>query len=222
MREVERSGASVEEAVEAALGELGASEQEVEIEILQEPKGGFLGLGSQGARVRVRLKGEAPELEPEELDEQGELAAEFLEELLDRMGIPTEVEPTFEDGVMYVDILADQASDEDVSLLIGHHGQTLDAFQELSRVVVGRRTGARARFVVDVEDYRRRRRARLAGRARDVAKKVQRSKRAESLEPMNPYERKIVHDTVAKVQGVESLSEGEGAERHVIIRPAGR
>ncbi len=162
------------------------------------------------------------ELEPEELDEQGDLAAEFLEELLDRMGIPSEVEPTFEDGVMYVDILADEASDEDVSLLIGHHGQTLDALQELSRVMVSRRTGGRARFVVDVEDYRRRRRARLAGRARDIARKVQRSKRPESLEPMNPYERKIVHDTVAKVQGVESLSEGEGAERHVIIRPSGR
>jgi spoIIIJ-associated protein len=220
VREVERSAASVEEAIEAALAVLGVSEQEATIQILQEPKGGFLGLGIQEAVVRVRVK--EADLDEEELRRQGELAADFLEDLLERMGVPAEVDPVLEDGVMYVDVVSEEAEDDDLALLIGHHGQTLDALQELSRIVVARKTGMRCRFVVDVEDYRRRRRSRLSDRARQIGRRVQKTGRPESLEPMSPYERKIVHDVVAELPGVESLSEGEGPDRHVIVRPSGR
>ena len=223
MEEVERSGPSVEEALEVALEELGASEQEVVVEVVQEPRSGVLGIGAQDAVVRVRLKARGEELSEDELEEQAEIACEFLEGLLERMDIAASVEPGLEDGSMYVDLLGegDEQADDDMALLIGRHGQTLDALQELTRVVVGRRTEGRCRVIVDVEDYRKRRRRRLEGRARDLAKRVQRSGREEALEPLTAFERKIVHDAVSGVSGVTTESRGEEPERYVVIRPSG-
>jgi spoIIIJ-associated protein len=241
VREVERSAPSVEEAVEAALAELGASEQEVDVEIVQEPKGGFLGVGGQEAVVRVRLTAAAtPDLTDEDLEDQAEVGAEFLEGLLERLGIEADVVPAVHDGTMYLDVLGvehagaeegprDQAEQEqeegaqdeeedDMGLLIGRHGQTLDALQELTRMVVALRTGQRPRIIVDVEDYRKRQRARLAARAREVARRVVRTGREEMLEPMNAFERKVVHDAVTSVQGAESLSRGEDPDRRVVVR----
>jgi spoIIIJ-associated protein len=219
VQEIEKSAPSVEEALEAALEELGVSEQEVSVQILQEPRGGFLGVGSQDAVVRVRLKHTTDEFTEEDLEEQGDLALEFLEGLLSRMGITAGVEPNLQAGTMYLDILGTGPEDEDIGLLIGRHGQTLEALQELTRVVVSHRLGVRCRVMVDIEDYRKRQRSRLEARARDLAKKVQRTGREEELEPMNPYERKVVHDAVAGVSGVESSSRGDEPERRVVIRP---
>jgi spoIIIJ-associated protein len=219
MEEIRRSAPSVEEAVEAALAELGVSEQEVDVTVVQEPRQGLLGIGAQPAEVIVRLRRVTSVLSDEELEEQGEVAAEFLEGVLTRMGLTADVEPTFEDGTMYVDVLGQEPDDEDMGLLIGRHGQTLEALQELTRVVVGQRTGMRPRIVVDVEDYKRRQRARLEARAREIAKRVARSGREEELEPMNPYERKVVHDAVGEVAGVRSSSRGEEPERRVVISP---
>lgn len=218
MEEIQASGPSVEEALEVALARLGATEQEVEVEIIQEPRSGFLGLGAQEAVVRVRRRRDVGLPSEEELEEQADVAADFLEELLTRMGIDASVEPNLEDGTMYVDILAAGASEDDMAILIGRHGQTLDALQELTRHVVTRRTGMRCRVIVDVEDYRKRQRDRLVARAREIAKRVARTGREEELEPMPPYERKIVHDAVATVAGVESLSRGEEPDRRVVIR----
>ncbi len=215
VREVERSAPSVEEAVEAALAALGVSEQEAEVEVLQEPRAGFLGIGSQEAIVRVRVREAEPDVQ--DLDEQGELAADFLEDLLDHMGIAARAEPTVGEGVARVEVASD--SDEDIAIVIGRHGQTLDALQELTRLVVSRRLGTRARVVVDAEGYRRRRRSRLASRAREVARRVRRTGREEELEPMTAFERKVVHDAVAKVEGVTSTSRGEEPQRRVVIRP---
>jgi spoIIIJ-associated protein len=227
-REVERSAPSVEEAIELALDELGASEQEVSVQILQDPRSGFLGVGGQDAVVRVRVTGEpVPDVADEELEEQGEIAADFIDGVVSRLGIEADVETAFHDGTMYVEILPGQGDDagtdddeDDMGLLIGRHGQTLEALQELARTVVGNRTGARARIVVDAEDYRKRQRSRLEGHARDVARRVARSGTEEALDPMNAYERKIVHDAVASVRGVETSSRGEEPDRRVVIRPA--
>ena len=105
-----------------------------------------------------------------------------------------------------------------MALLIGRHGQTLDAIQELTRMVVGRRLDERVRVIVDVEDYRKRRESRLEEKAREAAERVLRTGREEALEPMNPFERKIVHDAVAEIDGVESASRGEEPDRSVVIR----
>ncbi len=219
MEEVERSAPSVEEAVESALAELGVTEQEASVEVVQEPRSGFLGVGSQAAIVRVRRKARTVELTEDELDDQADAAADFLEGVLSRMGIDASVEPNLEDGTMYVDVLGTGPEDEDMGLLIGRHGQTLEALQELTRMVVSRRTEMRCRIVVDVEDYKKRQRDRLEARAREIAQRVARSGREEELEPMNPYERKVVHDAVASVAGADTSSRGEEPERRVVIRP---
>jgi spoIIIJ-associated protein len=219
VEEIERSAPSVEEAIEAALAELGATEQEVSIQIVQEPKGGFLGVRNQEAVVRVRRKARPMETSTEDLEDQGDVAAEFLEGLLGMMGMSAELETDLEGTTLYLKVVGARAEDEDMGLLIGRHGQTLEALQELTRVVVAHKTGMRNRVVVDVEDYRRRQRSRLEVRAREIAKRVARTGREEELEPMNPFDRKVVHDAVGEIRGVESASRGEDPDRRVVIRP---
>jgi spoIIIJ-associated protein len=114
------------------------------------------------------------------------------------------------------------ASGEDVGLLIGKRGHTLDALQELVRSHVQGRVGGRCLVLVDVEDYRKRRRSRVLSRTREAARRVKRSGRPEALEPMNAFERKVVHDAVAEMGGLETASEGEEPNRHVVIRRASR
>ena len=223
MREVERSAASVEEAIEAALDELGVSEQEAEVEIVQESQRGVLGFGAQEALVRVRVRDE--DIGGVALEEQAEVAEEFVRGLLERMGLQADVDHNVADGVMYVDVFGAE-DDEGMGLLIGRHGQTLDALQDVVRSAVQRRTQSRCRVMVDVEDYRKRRRSQLAEKARSAAARVRRTGRPERLEPMTSYERKIVHDTAGEIGGVETSSEGEDPERRVVIRksrgPGGR
>jgi spoIIIJ-associated protein len=222
VEEIRTSAPSVEEAVEAALGELGLTEQEADVEVVQEPRSGLFGVGAQEAVVVVRPRVRREEdLSEEDLEEQAEVAAEFLEGMLERMGIQANVEPNMEDGTMYVDVIGPDPDDEDMGLLIGRHGLTLEAVHELTRVVVAQRTGQRARVVVDVEDYRKRQIDRLTARVRESAARVRRTGRSETLEPMNPFLRRIVHTAVAEVDGVDSASEGEGAERRVVIRRRG-
>jgi spoIIIJ-associated protein len=212
-RETEQRAASVEEAVEAALNELGISEQEARVEVLQEPRSGVLGIGSHEAVVRVRTA--EPAVDPDSLEEQADTAADFLEELLGHMGVDAVAEPNLHGDHMYVDIIGED--EDDMALLIGRHGQTLDAIQELTRMVVGRHLDERVRVIVDVEDYRKRRETRLQEKAVEVAARVLRSGTEEVLEPMNPFERKIVHDAVAGIDGVESSSRGEEPNRAVVI-----
>jgi spoIIIJ-associated protein len=212
-RETEQRAASVEEAVEAALNELGISEQEARVEVLQEPRSGVLGIGSHEAVVRVRTV--EPTVDPDSLEEQADTAADFLEELLGHMGVDAVAEPNLHGDHMYVDIIGED--EDDMALLIGRHGQTLDAIQELTRMVVGRHLDERVRVIVDVEDYRKRRETRLQEKAVEVAARVLRSGTEEVLEPMNPFERKIVHDAVAGIDGVESSSRGEEPNRAVVI-----
>jgi len=226
MQEVERSAPTVEEAVEAALEELGISEQAALIKIIQEPKSGFLGIAGQQAIVRVRPRREdeaGPPPTEEELDptlaEQAESAAEFLEGLLDAMGMEGDVDIAQVEGTAYVEIWADNEPDS-LGVLIGKHGATLEAIQELTRTVVYRRSGERCLVLVDVEDYRKRRRAQILRRAREVARRVRQSGREEALDPMNAYERKLVHDAIAQLGGLQTESEGEEPTRRVVIRKA--
>jgi len=215
VEEIERSAGSVEEAIEAALAELGISEQEAHVEIVQEPRSGFLGLSSQPAVVRVRTKpSAAPGVETSA--EQEEAALSFVAGLVEVMGLDAEVEINSVEGTTYVDIWG--ASPDDMGLLIGKGGHTVDSLQELVRGYVQRLTETRCALQVDVEDYRKRRRSRLVQRAQQVARRVRKSGRAEMLDPMNSYERKIVHDSVAEFEGLETSSEGEEPERRVVVR----
>ena len=254
MREVERSAPSVEEAVDAALDELGVSEQEASIEILQEARGGVLGIGSQPAIVRVRVPdrlrpgsathvgdgsddgperdgsadpadidapdGAAGSPEAPDVDDQADIAADFIEDVLERMGIQASVEISEDEAGTYVEIWGDEDEDA-IGALIGRRGSTLDGLQELVRSVVLRQTGERCSVLVDVEDYRKRRRDQVLRRASDAAARVRRTGKQVALEPMSSYERKIVHDAVAAVGGLETLSEGQEPNRRVVVRAAG-
>jgi len=219
MQEVEKSAPTVEEALEAALAELGLSEQEAEVEIVQEPRSGLLGIGGQAAIVRVRSRAPSQD-DVEDVDEQAEIAADFVEGLLDAIGVVGEVDVNEVDGVTYVEIWADDDPDA-LGLLIGKRGNTLESIQELTRIVVHRVTGERCSVLVDVEDYRKRRRAQVLHRARDAARRVKKSGRQEALEPMSAYERKLVHDAVAEMGGLQTASEGEEPERRVVIQRNG-
>jgi len=153
----------------------------------------------------------------DELEEQADAIADFVEELLERMGIDAIAEPTTHRGHVYVDIV--DGPEDDMALLIGRHGQTLDAIQELARTAVGRRLDDRIRVLVDVGDYRKRAEERLVEHAREIAERVERTGEEEQLDPMNAYERKLVHDVVAEFETLESVSEGVDPDRFVVVRP---
>ena len=171
--------------------------------------------GSEGSE-RHREDGGSADLNGADLEEQADAIADFVEELLERMGIDAIAEPTTHRGHVYVDIV--DGPEDDMALLIGRHGQTLDAIQELARTAVGRRLDDRIRVLVDVGDYRKRQEDRLIERAREVAERVERTGAEEQLDPMNAYERKLVHDVVAEFEGLESVSEGVDPDRFVVVR----
>jgi spoIIIJ-associated protein len=158
-----------------------------------------------------------PEQPTEDLEEQADAVADFVEDLLVKMDIDAIAEPSERGGRVYVDVV--DGPEEDLALLIGKHGQTLDAIQELARQVVGHRLDERIRVLVDVEDYRKRRAARLEEMARDAADRAIDTGNEQELEPMDALERKIVHDAVAGVEGVQSGSRGEEPNRFVVISP---
>ena len=133
------------------------------------------------------------------------------------MDIDAIAEPTEAGGRVYVDIL--DGDPEDMSLLIGRHGQTLDAIQELSRQVVGHRLDQRIKVLVDVEDYRKRRAERIVERAQAAAEAALDSGSEQELEPMDALERKIAHDAVAEIEGVRTESRGEDPDRFVVVLP---
>jgi len=230
MPEVERSAPSVEEAVEAALDELGVTEQDAVIEVLQEPGEGSDPTARPAVvRVRTQVAGEdtsvasrdanAEAAATGDADEQADVAADFVEDLLDRMGVAAEVEITDVDGVTYVDVWGEDEEDG-IGALIGRRGATLDGIQELVRGVVQQQLGERCHVVVDVEDYRKRRRNQVVRAARDAAAKVRRSGGEVALEPMSAFERKLVHDAVAALGGLETASQGDEPNRRVVVRLA--
>jgi spoIIIJ-associated protein len=235
MPEVERSAPSVEEAVDAALAELGLTEQEATVEVIQEPKSGLFGVASKPAIVRVRadierssseldasddvaVSEEEPEHAPTIVDDQADVAADFVEDLLELMGIEADVEISDADGITYVDVWGEEG-DDTPGVLIGRRGATLDGLQEIVKSVVQRQTQERCQVQVDVEDYRKRRRSQVVSRARETAEKVKRTGQSIAMEPMSPYERKVVHDTVADLGGLATASEGEEPNRRVVITP---
>lgn len=155
--------------------------------------------------------------ELDEQESQADAAADFIDELLGHMDIDAIAEPNPHGRHMYVDIV--DGHEEDMSLLIGRNGQTLEAIQELTRMAVARQLDQRVRVIVDVGDYKKRREARLEERARELAELALETGREQELEPMNSYERKLVHDAAASVEGVETISRGEEPGRFVVIRP---
>jgi spoIIIJ-associated protein len=160
---------------------------------------------------------ESPAPKPAELEDrlvaEGEIAGDYLEELLDLLDF---------DGDIDLDVEGDRAivsidGGEDLTKLVGRKGEVLDALQELTRLAVHQKTGERSRLMLDVARWRRRRRDELATLGEQIARRVLESGDREELAPMTPFERKIVHDAVASVDGVRSESEGAEPSRRVVV-----
>ena len=160
-------------------------------------------------------EGSTDDLE-ERLVAEGEIAGDYLEELLDLLDF---------DGDIDLDVEGDRAivsidGGGDLTKLVGRKGEVLDALQELTRLAVHQKTGERSRLMLDIAQWRKRRRDELAALGEKVAQRVLQSGEREELSPMTPFERKIVHDAVAAVDGVRSESEGAEPSRRVVVLPA--
>ncbi|WP_433681680.1 protein jag [Nocardia sp. CA-119907] len=152
----------------------------------------------------------------EALIEEGEIAGDYLEQLLDVLDF---------DGDIDLDVEGDRAivsidGGRDLSKLVGRNGEVLDALQELTRLAVQQATGVRSRLMLDVAGWRAKRRSELSALGTAAAQRVLESGKPEPLAPMTPFERKIVHDAVAAVDGVSSESEGVEPNRHVVVVPS--
>ncbi len=309
MEWLEAEGESVDDAVQAALAELGLqSADQVEIEVLREPKKGFLGLGSQLALVKVtrkpsgrrrrrrrsksssrtaqpdqsakgtpadtdrrrqekgrgngsrdrepaagggraatrsrskdrnerasRQKGsdskrssqskrpameaavsesKGPEREAATIEEQAEVAVEFLKGLVDAFGLDGEVTSRIDEDILYLNV------DGDTEALVGSRGTIMQSVLELTRTVVQRKTYGAPRMRIDIAGYAERRREALTIYAGRLAEQVKEEGGEVMLEPMNPADRKVVHDAIAAIEGVRSFSEGEDPNRSVVVAPA--
>lgn len=150
------------------------------------------------------------------LEEEGEIAADYLEELLDTADLDGDIDIEVRDGRTYLSVVADGDDDESLSVLVGEDGEVLEALQELLRLSVLAATDRRSRLVLDIGGYRRRRAGELQELARSAAREARENGERVHLDPLSAYERKIVHDVVAE-EGLVSESEGEGAARHIVV-----
>lgn len=150
------------------------------------------------------------------LDAEGDIAADYLEELLDIADLDGDIDITVEADRASLAIVADEGADPRLKRLVGKSGEVLDALQELTRLAVQTSTGERSRLMLDIDGYRAHHRARVLEVAKEAIQEVIDSGEEKHLEPMNPFERKVVHDAVAAA-GLASDSEGVGPGRHVVI-----
>jgi spoIIIJ-associated protein len=218
MTTVEKAGRTVDEALGAALAELGVGRDQVEYEILEEPSRGLFGfLGGKPARVRVTVK-TAPAEEPKKRQPKADgvdpvaVAKDFLQKLFKAMRLKVHIERMTQADNVTLNLRGD-----DLGLLIGKHGQTLDALQYLTNLAAHRDAEERVRIILDVEDYRKRRAETLERLARRLADRVKSRGEKVVLEPMSPHERKIIHMTLQDDYRVMTYSEGEEPFRKVII-----
>ena len=202
MKFAEKTGKTVEEAVKNALEALNVTEDQVDIQVLEEPNKGIFGLiGSRPARVRVTVK-----------EDPKQIAAEFLDQMLQGMGIEATYNMKLEKDILYVDVVG-----RDMGVLIGRRGQTLDAIQYLVSLVVNKNREDYLKVIMDTENYRRKREETLVRLAKKLAYKVQVTKEDIVLEPMNPYERRIIHAALQNHPKVVTRRQGEEPFRKVII-----
>jgi spoIIIJ-associated protein len=230
MEAIEKTGKSVEEALDAALEEMGLTRDQVDVEILEEPKAGFLGIAAHPAKVRVAHKGatseqvitvthsdeEAPESTPEERHAAAERARDLLQQILESMKMDVTTTITVEDEEQVVlDI-----EGSDVGILIGKHGQTINALQYLIGVMINRKAKTRIRIVLDAEGYRERRAQMLRDLAINMARSVKERGEEAVFEPLPAIERRAIHLALKDDPDVYTYSEGDDPERRVVISPS--
>lgn len=203
MEFIEISAKNVDDAITQATVQLGITSDQLEYEVLDKGSTGFLGIGSKNAVIKARKKFS--------IDEN---VVEFLSSIFEAMKMEVEilVAVNEEEHIIEVELKGD-----DMGILIGKRGQTLDSLQYLVSLVVNRDQKDYVRVKLDTENYRKRRKETLENLAKNIAYKVRRSRKPVSLEPMNPYERRIIHSALQNNKYVETYSEGNEPYRHVVV-----
>ena len=217
---LEKTGKNVDEALEQALNELKTTRDKVNIEVIEEAKNGLFGLFSKKAKIRVTLKdaaakiGDVVEEALDNIKADVQAGKEFLQKIFHSMKIEVVMEKFVNKADSTVTL---KLHGPDMGILIGKHGQTLDALQYLTNLVANKNYSERIRIIIDVEDYRERRIETLSRLAVRLADKVKRNGERVVLEPMNPHERKIIHMALQNDRRITTLSEGEEPYRKVVI-----
>lgn len=205
MEIIEIKGKTVEDALTEALIKLGVTSDKVEHEVIDKGSKGFMGIGSKPAVIKAWVK-EEPKKSVEEI------ATEFIEKVCAAMNLTVKVNITIDDKNMDIDVVG-----EDMGVLIGKRGQTLDSLQYLVSLVVNKETDSFYRVKLDTENYRARRKETLENLAKNIAFKVKKTRRSVALEPMNPYERRIIHAALQNDKYVTTSSKGEDPNRYVVV-----
>lgn len=200
---IEISAKTVNDAITEACQKLTVTSDKLEYEVVEEGSSGFLGIGSKPAIIKARVKCSIEDK-----------AKDFLKEVFEAMNLAVVVDVKYDEADNSMDI---DLSGDEMGVLIGKRGQTLDSLQYLVSLVVNKNAENYIRVKVDTENYRQRRKDTLENLAKNISYKVKRTKRPVSLEPMNPYERRIIHSALQNDKYVTTHSEGEEPYRHVVV-----
>lgn len=203
MEYMEVSAKTVNDAITEACQKLGVTSDKLDYQVVDEGSNGFLGIGARPAVIRAAAKCSIEDN-----------AKTFLKDVFEAMNMTVAVKVTYDEENRYMDI---DLSGDEMGLLIGKRGQTLDSLQYLVSLVVNKEAENYVRVKVDTENYRQRRKETLENLAKNIAYKVKRTKRPVSLEPMNPYERRVIHSTLQNDKYVATHSEGDEPFRRVVV-----
>ncbi|MDT8719512.1 protein jag [Clostridium sp. 19966] len=203
MKSIEMTGKTVEEAVKNALLELNLTEDKIEVDIIEEgSKGLFKIIGAKPAKIKVTIK-----------DSFADMAKNFIQEVLDKMSITADINIKEENRTLKINL-----SGPDMGVIIGYRGETLDSLQYLTSLVVNKNhENEYIRVLLDIENYRAKREDTLKRLAEKTAYRVRKTGRSFRLEPMNPYERRIIHSTLQNNPYVDTTSEGDEPYRRVVV-----
>ena len=203
MEYIEFSAKTVSDAVTEACQKFVVTSDKLDYVVVEEGSTGFLGIGAKPAVIKAKVKGNA-----------ADAAKDFLKEVFDAMDMVVVIDTKYDEESRNLTI---DLSGDEMGVLIGKRGQTLDSLQYLVSLVVNKEAEDYIRVKVDTEDYRKRRKDTLENLAKNIAYKVKRTKRSVSLEPMNPYERRIIHSALQNDRYVTTHSEGEEPFRRVVV-----
>lgn len=200
---IEVTAKTVDDAITDALVQLGTTSDQIEYEVIEKGSSGFLGFNSKPARIKVRKKYTVEDH-----------IKNFLDQVFEAMNMKVEIviQKSDEENVYDVELKGDE-----MGVLIGKRGQTLDSLQYLTNLAINKHAENYVKVKLDTEDYRKRRKETLENLARNIAYKVKRTKKPVSLEPMNPFERRVIHSALQNDRYVVTHSEGDEPYRHVVI-----
>ena len=203
MEFIEVSAKTVADAITEACQKLEVTSDKLEYVVVEEGSSGFLGIGSKSAIIKAKTKSSI-----------ADIAKDFLKDVFAAMNMVVAVDVKYDEDNKNLDV---DLSGDEMGILIGKRGQTLDSIQYILSLVVNKESEEYIRVKVDTEDYRKRRKETLENLAKNIAYKVKRTKRPVSLEPMNPYERRIIHSALQNDKYVTTHSEGEEPFRRVVV-----